>query len=273
MTDRYGLFGNPIRHSKSPEIHGAFARATGQDMSYELLEAPPDGFAAAVAAFRALGARGANVTMPFKLEAFALATDRSARCEVAGACNALRFDGDRVHGDNFDGVGLVNDIVRNLGVGLAGRRVLVLGAGGAARGALLPILDAGAARVVVANRSVDRALALRGRLAGHANVVAGGYGDLGGAAFDVVVNATSTSMRGERPPVPQSAFAPGCLAYDVVYGKGLSPFLALARDAGAGKLADGIGMLYEQAAEAFVWWRGVRPATRDLIAAHSVPLA
>ena len=273
MTDRYALFGHPVRHSKSPQIHGEFARASAQDMSYELIESPLDGFAAALAAFRAAGGRGANVTMPFKLEAFALATERSERGRLAGAVNALKFDGSRVLADNFDGVGLVNDIQSNQGVALSGRRVLLLGAGGAVRGALLPILEAGPDRVVVANRTVSKALALRGELAGYPNFAAGGYPELGGEAFDVVVNATSASMRGELPPVTRGAFAPKCLAYDVVYGKGLTPFLALARDAGAGKLADGVGMLVEQAAEAFAWWRGVRPATRGLIAALTLPLA
>ncbi len=273
MTDRYALFGHPVRHSKSPQIHGAFAQATGQDMSYELIEPPLDGFAPAVSAFRAAGGRGANVTMPFKLEAFALATERSERAQLAGAVNALRFDGDRIRGDNFDGVGLANDIERNQGVALAGRRVLLLGAGGAVRGALLPLLDAGPARLVIANRTVSKALELRRQVTGRPEFVAGGYPDLGSEAFDVVINATSASMRGELPPVTRAAFA-GCrLAYDVVYGKGLNPFLALARDAGAGKLADGVGMLVEQAAEAFAWWRGVRPATGEMIAALTVPLA
>lgn len=273
MTDRYALFGNPAKHSKSPQIHGAYARETAQDLIYEAIEAPTDGFAAAVQAFRDGGGRGANVTMPFKLEAFALATDRSERASRAGAVNALKFEGDRILAENFDGVGLVNDIERNLGFPLVGKRVLLMGAGGAARGALLPILEQRPAKLVLVNRTVAKATALRDEFAQSGNLVAVGYANLGNQAFDIVINATSASMRGELPPVARSAFAPGCLAYDLVYGKGLTPFLALAREAGAGRLADGVGMLVEQAAEAFYWWRGVRPQTRTMIDALSVPLA
>jgi len=273
MTDRYALFGNPAKHSKSPRIHSAYARETGQDLTYGIIEAPLDGFADAVASFRASGGRGGNVTMPFKLEAFALATDRSERALRAGAVNSLKFEGDRIVAENFDGVGLVNDIERNLGRTLAGKRVLLLGAGGAVRGALLPFLEQKPALLVIANRTVEKAKGLGREFAGLGPLETGGYGDLGNRAFDIVVNGTSTSMRGEQPPITRAAFAPGCLAYDVVYGKGLNPFLRLARDAGAGKLADGVGMLVEQAAEAFLWWRGVRPTTRAVIDELKVPLA
>jgi shikimate dehydrogenase len=272
MTDRYAIFGNPAKHSKSPTIHAAYARATGQDLTYEVIEAPVDGFAAAVAAFRASGGRGGNVTMPFKLEAFALATDLSERARLAGAVNTLKFDGDHIYADNVDGVGLVNDIQRNFGFPIAGRRVLLLGAGGAARGALLPILEQRPALLVVANRTVAKAKTLGEQFGRFGNLVTGGYSDLGDQTFDLVINATSASMRGELPPITRTAFAPGCLAYDLVYGRGLTPFLALARDAGAGRLADGVGMLVEQAAEGFAWWRGVRPETRAMIEALAVPL-
>lgn len=272
MTDRYALFGNPARHSKSPLIHGAYARATGQDLTYEVIEAPLDGFGAAVSAFRAAGGRGANVTMPFKLEAFALATEVSERARLAGAVNALKFEGEGIHADNFDGLGLVTDIEHNLGVSVRGRRVLLLGSGGAARGALLPILGKQPAQLVIANRIVAKATVLGEQFATYGNLAAGGYLDLGDRAFDLVINATSASMRGELPPVTHAAFERGCLAYDLVYGRGLTPFLALARDSGAGRLADGVGMLVEQAAEAFAWWRGVRPETRAMIDAISVPL-
>ena len=273
MTDRYALFGNPLGHSKSPRIHGAFARETGQDMIYETIEAPPGGFAPAVAAFRAAGGRGANVTMPFKLDAFALADDRSERAQRAGAVNALRFERGRILADNFDGVGLVNDIRSNQGVEIAGRRVLLMGAGGAVRGALLPLLAERPALLVVANRTVPKAQALGVQFAGLGPLEAGGYEDIGHRAFDLVINATSASMRGELPAVPATAFGKDCLAYDLVYGKGLSPFLRLAHAGGAGRLADGVGMLVEQAAEAFAWWRGVRPTTRQVIAELTVPLA
>ncbi len=273
MTDHYALFGNPVGHSKSPLIHGSFARATGQDMRYEVIEAPVDGFAMALAEFRTNGGRGANVTMPFKLEAFALATDPSERARLAGAVNALKFERDRIHADNFDGVGLVNDIQRNLGFPIEGRRVLLMGAGGAARGALLPILEQRPAQLVVANRTVAKAKALGEQFARFDGLVTSGYPDLGSQAFDIVINATSASMRGELPPVTRTAFAPDSLAYDLVYGRGRTPFLSLARDAGAIRLADGVGMLAEQAAEAFAWWRGVRPDTHAVIDMLSVPLA
>ena len=273
MTDRYALFGNPAKHSKSPTIHAAYARATGQDLTYEVIEAPVDGFAAAVAAFRASGGRGGNVTMPFKLEAFALANELSERARLAGAVNTLKFEDDVIRADNFDGVGLVNDIQGNLGFTIAGRRALMLGAGGAARGALLPLLEQRPAQLVVANRTVTKAKVLGEQFGKFGNLVTGGYSDIGEAPFDLVINATSTSMRGELPPITKSAFAPGAVAYDLVYGKGLTPFLHFARDAAAGRLADGVGMLVEQAAEGFHWWRGVRPDTREMIKALAVPLS
>jgi shikimate dehydrogenase len=273
MTDRYALFGNPAKHSKSPLVHAAYARETGQDMTYEVIEAPLDGFAAAISTFRASGGRGGNVTMPFKLEAFALATDLSERARIVGAVNTLKFEGSRIHADNFDGVGLVNDIQRNLGVAFGGKHVLVLGAGGAVRGALLPLLAQQPAEVVICNRHVDKAQLLASEVAGAGRVTPCGYGDLAGRGFDVVLNATSASLKGEMPPITRTVFGDRALAYDLVYGRGLTPFLELARDAGVSQVADGVGMLVEQAAEAFVWWRGVRPDTRAMIAALTVPLA
>jgi len=273
MTDRYAVFGKPVGHSKSPLIHGAFARDTGQDLAYEAIEPPLDGFAAAVAGFRAQGGRGLNVTMPFKLEAYALATDLSERARRAGAVNALKLEGGHIFAENFDGVGLVGDIQRNHGLALEGRRVLLLGAGGAARGALLPILERRPSLLVVANRTVEKAKALGDEFGGVGPLETGGYADLAERSFDIVINATSASMRGELPPVTSTAFTNGCLAYDLVYGRGLTPFLRLAHGSGAGQVADGVGMLVEQAAEAFLWWRGIRPATRALIDQLSVPLA
>lgn len=273
MTDRYALFGLPLGHTKSPLIHTGFARETGQDLTYEAIEAPADGFGAAVDRFRAEGGRGANVTLPFKVDAFAYATDLTERARLAGAVNCMKFDGARAIGENFDGLGLVNDIQRNLGRSMRSRRVLLMGAGGAARGALLPFLEQEPEVLAVANRTVAKAVALREQFPDRDNLIAGGYADFSGWAFDMVVNATSASLRGELPPVAPVNFSPGCLAYDLVYGKGLTPFLRVARDAGAGRLADGVGMLVEQAAEAFAWWRGVRPATRLLIEKLTVPLA
>jgi shikimate dehydrogenase len=272
MTDRYALIGNPVSHSKSPLIHAEFARLAGQDLTYETIEAPAGGFAATADAFRAAGGRGINVTLPFKLDAFDYATERNERARLAGAVNCMKFEDGRAIAENYDGVGLVNDIAVNLGCPMSGRRVLLLGAGGAARGALLPFLECTPALLVVMNRTLAKATALGEQFGSYGKLATGGYGDFEGEAFDIVVNATSASLRGELPPVRKTAFSAGCLAYDLVYGKGTTPFLKLAREAGAGKLADGIGMLVEQAAEAFVWWRGVRPATRPLIEKLAVPL-
>ena len=270
--DRYAVIGNPIAQSKSPLIHAAFAQAHGQVIEYTTLLATPDTFEATVRGFIAAGGRGMNVTAPFKLQAFALADDLSERARQAGAANALKFEGGRIVADNFDGIGLVADIQRNLGVALAGKRVLLLGAGGATRGALLPLLEQRPARITIANRDVARAAELVAALAPRGDVVTGGYADIGDQAFDVVVNATSASLRGELPPLATHAFAPGCLAYELAYGKGLTPFLRAARAAGAGRIADGVGMLAEQAAEAFAWWRGIRPHTRVIIERLTVPL-
>ncbi len=278
MSDRYAVIGHPIGHSQSPRIHGLFARATGQDMTYEAIDggAEPGGFERAVAAFRAAGGRGLNVTLPFKLAALQLADEASDEARVAGAANTLKFDGARVLARNTDGVGLVRDIEANLGVPLAARRVLILGAGGATRGVLLPIARAGAARILLANRTADKAQALARELTPHlAGVPLQGCGlhALAGAGvFDVVINATSASLDGAAPQVPAGAFAPGALAYEMVYGKGLTPFLRLAGAAGCSRLADGTGMLVEQAAESFAWWRGVRPDTAPVLAHLAVPL-
>lgn len=272
MTDRYAVIGNPVMHSKSPLIHAAFANDAGEDIEYGRIEAPADGFSAAVDAFRRAGGRGLNVTTPFKLDAFAMATDRSDRAQLAGAVNAMKFDGDRIRVENFDGVGLVNDIEGNLGCPMRDRRVLLLGAGGAARGALQPFLEQGPAVVVVANRTPAKAEALVREYRDHGPLAGCGYDDLRAERFDVVVNATSASLRGEPLPLPAGVYADGSLAYELVYGRGLTPFLRGARDAGVTRIADGVGMLVEQAALAFEWWRGVRPATRALIEQLTVPL-
>ena len=272
--DRYAVIGNPIAQSKSPLIHAAFAKAHGQTIEYTTLLASADSFVATVRGFIAAGGRGMNVTAPFKLQAFELADAATERAQRAGAVNAMKFDAGRILADNFDGIGLVADIQRNLGVALAGKRVLLLGAGGATRGALLPLLEQGPALLAIANRDLAKAEQLVAGLDGadRSRVVVACYGDLADERFDIVVNATSASLNGELPPLAQHVFAPGCLAYELVYGRGLTPFLRLARDAGATRLADGVGMLVEQAAEAFAWWRGVRPDTRPVIDKLTVAL-
>ncbi len=268
--DRYAVIGNPIAHSKSPWIHTAFARQTGQALRYEALLGPLDGFAASVHAFRTAGGRGMNVTVPFKLEAYALADRRTPRAEAAGAVNTLAFDPAGILGDNTDGAGLVRDLSANLGCAPAGRRILLLGAGGATRGALLPLLDSRPAALIIANRTVSKARALAGLFAVHAAGVAldaCGFDELAGERFDLVINATAASLAGELPPLPPGLYAEGALAYDMMYGRGDTPFMRAARADGAVRVADGLGMLVEQAAESFTLWRGLRPDSAPVLAA------
>jgi shikimate dehydrogenase len=269
--DRYAVIGNPIAHSKSPLIHAAFARQTGQQLRYEALLAPLDGFVATVQDFRRGGGLGLNVTVPFKLEAHALAGDHSARARAAGAVNTLAFRPDgAIFGDNTDGAGLVRDLGANLGCPLAGRAVLLLGAGGAARGVILPILGQHPARLVIANRTVAKAEELARQFAaerGGCALQASSFEALAGNRFDVVINATSASLADAAPPLPPDLYAPGALAYDMMYGKGDTPFLTAARADGATQRADGLGMLVEQAAESFLLWRGLRPDTAPVLAA------
>ena len=258
MSDRYAVIGNPVAHSRSPAIHAEFARATGQDIDYGRIEAPLGGFSQAVARFRAAGGKGLNVTLPFKHEAFAHCGRLSERARLAQAVNTMRFED--AFGDNTDGVGLIRDLCDNLGVVLEGKAVLLLGAGGAAQGVVGALLEAGARRVMIANRTLAKAQALARRFAGAG---ACGYAELGAERFDVVVNATSAGLSGESPALPD-ALLEHALAYDMMYGRE-TPFLAAARRAGA-RVSDGLGMLVEQAAESFFIWRGVRPATRPVLA-------
>ena len=262
IMDHYAVIGHPVEHSRSPYIHEAFARQTKQRLDYCALAAPLDGFKATVETFRDSGGSGANVTVPFKLEAWELATRLTARAQAAGAVNTLTFNGDIVLGDNTDGVGLVRDIIVNLACPLAGTRILLLGAGGAARGVILPLLHAKPTVLTVANRTLEKARELRDIFKDHTGptiFTAGGFSDLEGWEFDVVINATSASLKDEVPPLPIGIFAPNALAYDMFYGAGETAFLAAARNAGIDRLADGLGMLVEQAAESFTLWRGIRP--------------
>ena len=265
MTDHYAVVGNPVAHSRSPQIHAEFARQTGQAMDYIRLLAPLDGFAAEVAAFCARGGRGVNVTLPFKVEAFRFATRHSERAQHAQAVNTLKFESGQTLGDNTDGAGLVRDLECNLGLALAGRRVLLMGAGGAARGVLLPVLEGKPATLVIANRTRDKALALAQHFAQRGYCAGAGYPDLAGMQFDIVINATSASVSGDVPPLPPHIFAPQAFAYDMMYGKDDTPFMQFARAHGAARVANGIGMLVEQAAESFWLWRGVRPQTAPVI--------
>ncbi len=271
MTERYAVFGNPIAHSKSPEIHSAFAASLAQTIDYQKALAPLDDFAGAIRAFIAAGGKGANVTAPFKLEAIALATQKSENARRAGAANALKFEGDEIFAENFDGVGLVTDLQKNLGCALKGKRVLLLGAGGAARGAVLPILDEQPDVLVIANRTLTKGLALAEQFFGYGNVEAAAPEGLRDA-FDVVINSTSASLEGVCPEFAPKVLSANTLAYEMVYGKGLTPFLNMAQAHGVRSVADGVGMLVEQAAHAYHWWRGVRPETAQVISKMKVPL-
>lgn len=271
--DRYAVLGHPVAHSRSPAIHARFAAQTGQALDYDRLECPLDGFAAAVRAFAAGGARGCNVTVPFKFEALQLAGRASERARRAGAANVLGFDGPgpgQWWADNSDGIGLVRDIRRHAGVALEGARVLLVGAGGAAAGVLGPLLEAGVAGVMLANRTAARAEALvqsHADLArSHGATLAAAALQAPGEAFDVVLNASSSSLAGAAVPMPAAVLRPGTLAVDLMYGAAAAPFMAWARAHGAVP-RDGLGMLVEQAAEAFFLWRGVMPDTAPVLAA------
>ncbi|MFA6921529.1 MAG: shikimate dehydrogenase [Gallionella sp.] len=270
MTDRYAVIGHPISHSKSPLIHTLFAEQTcpeqgrraGEDISYAAIEAPLDGFAATIERLRGEGYKGCNITVPFKFEAFRIATELSDRAQAAQAVNTLSFEGEKIIGDNTDGAGLVRDIEQNFGVSLLGKRVLLMGAGGAAYGVVLPLLATGAT-LSIANRTPDKAIELANNFP-DAAISGGSYADLAGLQFDLIINATSAGLTNSEVPLPKGIFAPGALAYDMMYGRE-TPFMKFARSEGA-QLADGLGMLIEQAAEAFYIWRGLRPDTAPVIA-------
>lgn len=266
MSDRYAVIGNPIAHSKSPRIHALFAGQTGQDIRYEAIRAEPGGFAGAMADFRQAGGKGLNVTVPFKQEAWRLADERSERADIAHAVNtlALREDG-RLYGDNTDGVGLLRDLTQNAGLELTGKRILVLGAGGAVRGVLQPLLEQRPAELVIANRTVERAVELASAFEPLGNVAGCGFEDLDGARADVVINGTSASLQGKVPPLPDDLLGRQAACYDMMYGAEPTAFMQWADEHGATHISDGLGMLVEQAAESFFVWRGVMPETRPVI--------
>jgi len=264
MTDKYAVVGNPVSHSKSPVIHKMFAEQTGQDISYEAIEAPLDGFSNTIQRLRNEGYKGCNITVPFKHEAYKLANEHSGRARAAHAVNTFLFQDDIILGDNTDGVGLVTDIEQNLHCKFLFKRVLLMGAGGAAHGVIWHLFNAGAA-IIIANRSMDKAEQLAAEFEGYGTVFAKSYEALAGQQFDIVINATSSSLTDSLPPLPNGLFKPGALAYDMMYGK-QTPFLRFAQEQGADQLADGLGMLVEQAAVAFHKWRGVSPNTAPVIA-------
>jgi shikimate dehydrogenase len=268
MTDQYAVIGNPISHSQSPIIHGAFARSVDQHISYERILAPLDKFCETVDEFRQRGGRGANVTAPFKFDAFQYATRLTDRASASGAVNTLTFDREDVVGDNTDGIGLTRDITANLGVTITDARVLLLGAGGAAFGVVSALLDQSPQLLAIANRTHEKAVALA-RKYPRANVIAINTNDLPGQQFNLIINATSVGLNTDRndalSPVSPNCFATNSVAYEMLYAKGETAFARGAKAAGA-RVADGVGMLVEQAAEAFFVWRGVRVNTADVIA-------
>ena len=266
---RYAVMGNPIAHSRSPQIHAAFAAQTGIRLTYERILVDLGGFAQAVGNFRATGGDGLNVTVPFKRDAFRLVERLTERARRAGAVNTLVFGRDGVLGDNTDGAGLVRDLQHNLGCAVHGRSVLLLGAGGAARGVLGPLLDATPSRLWVANRTLDKAADMVAAFA-HANLRAVPFAETAGAPFDIVINATAASLAQAAPPLPAGCFAAEGVAYDMMYGED-TPFMQLARAQGVTRVYDGLGMLVEQAAEAFLLWHGVRPATATVMTALRKP--
>ncbi|HEY9181809.1 MAG TPA: shikimate dehydrogenase [Gammaproteobacteria bacterium] len=266
VPDRYGVVGHPVEHSRSPLIHTVFARQTGQNLTYELLDCEPAAFETAVRGFGAAGGKGLNVTLPHKEAAFELCDEHSDAARLAGAVNTISIDAGRLHGDNTDGVGFIRDVTVNQRQPLMGRRIVVLGAGGAARGVLGPLLAEQPAEIVVANRTLDRAEQLVAAFGRHPRLRAASFAELANLPpFDVLVNATSAGLKGEAPPFPTSLVGPESFCYDLVYGSNDTPFVTWALAQGAARAVQGWGMLVEQAAESFWIWRGVRPDTRQLL--------
>ncbi|MHB1678612.1 MAG: shikimate dehydrogenase [Sulfuriferula sp.] len=266
MTERYAVIGNPIAHSQSPLIHAVFARQTGQDLTYERLLAPLTGFAATLRQFQIEGGRGVNVTVPFKEVACQLADELTPRAHLAQAANTLIFTDTGILADNTDGAGLITDLRRNLNYPLARKRILLMGAGGAARGVIAALLAEQPLLLVIANRTISRAITLQQHFAPYGIVEACDYAALQGMSFDCVINATAASLSGASIALPDTLFAPGSLAYDMMYGDQATSFLHFAQLHGAAQCADGLGMLVEQAAIAFHLWRKVHPQTQPVIA-------
>jgi len=276
MTDRYAVFGNPVAHSRSPEIHAAFAQQTVQDLSYEKIEAPLDGFEKALYEFRSQGGKGCNITLPFKHDAYTACDELSKRAQRAGAVNTILFRegdrlfGDTVFGDNTDGIGLVRDLTHNLGISLAEKRILVLGASGAARGALQPLLDEEPSALFITNRTAVKAQELAQEFHDYpenkdTDLAGGGFADIPTEPFGVIINATSASVSGEVPDIPASVIGGQSCCYDMYYAQQATAFMVWAESNHASQIHDGLGMLVEQAAASFESWRGVRPDTGPVI--------
>lgn len=264
MTDQYAVIGNPIEHSKSPLIHARFAQQTGQDMQYIRLLGDRDNFAGDVREFASQGGCGLNVTVPFKEQAYAMADSLSERAQRAGAVNTLLLDAGRIAGDNTDGIGLVRDLGCNHSFNFAGSRILLLGAGGASRGVLFPLLEEKPASITIANRTLSKAQNLAA-MAASSQVQACGFDALADQSFDLIINGTAAGLKGEVPPIPATCLAPGGWTYDMMYASEPTTFVCWGQTQKAGKALDGLGMLVEQAAESFRLWRGVMPDTESVI--------
>ncbi|MCW9031130.1 MAG: shikimate dehydrogenase [Gammaproteobacteria bacterium] len=263
--DGYAVMGNPISHSKSPSIHTLFAEQTQQSILYTAIHVDLGGFTQAVGNFAASGGKGLNVTVPFKQEAWQLVTERSERAERAGAVNTIKFMDGKVYGDNTDGVGLVNDLTINNGIELKNKNILLMGAGGAARGVLVPLLKQQPASLFIANRTPDKAKDLADAFADLGSVEGGGYESLTDKKFDIIINATAASLQGELPPLPDTLLNNNASCYDMMYSAKATPFMNWATEHKAVKVLDGLGMLVEQAAESFYIWRNVKPETKVVI--------
>ncbi len=265
--DRYGVIGNPVEHSKSPQIHTAFARQTGEQLDYSKITCEPDAFNDCVRAFRDAGGKGLNVTLPFKQQAFELADDISGRARLAGAVNTLTFSEDgEIHADNTDGAGLTNDLKRNLGLELRNMDILILGAGGAVRGVLGPLLAEHPRHIVIANRTLEKAILLADQFSNIGQIQGCDYQELGTQAFDLVINGTSMGLTGGMPELPENLLKSNATVYDMAYGDDATVFQTWGETRGARLSANGLGMLVEQAAESFYLWRGIRPQTGPVLA-------
>jgi len=266
-VDQYGVFGHPVGHSLSPFIHSVFARETDQQMTYRAYDVAPEALSERVHSFFAEGGRGLNVTLPHKVAAVEVVQELTARAAHAAAVNTLARQDDGILGDNTDGIGLVHDLCDNLGLIITQRRLLVLGAGGATRGVLAPLLGLEPAIVVIANRTPERAEALAAAFADLGITQGVGFAYVGDTPFDLIINATAASLSGDIPPIPEGAIGPRTVCYDLAYGRSAMAFVRWAQESGCARAVQGLGMLVEQAAESFRLWRGVRPQTAQLIAA------
>ncbi len=264
-ADAYGVMGNPIGHSKSPQIHSLFARQTGQRIVYDAILVDHGGLAQACGNFQAAGGKGLNITVPFKQDAWRWVDKRSERAQMAGAVNTIRFEADgSSYGDNTDGVGLIRDLQAN-GIELKGRRILLMGAGGAVRGVLQPLLQQFPLEILLVNRTLDKAQHLAADFTNLGQLRVSSYQDLPAQSFDVIINGTAASLQGDLPPLPDKVISSDSICYDMMYGPGPTQFLQWCQARGAQRYLDGLGMLVEQAAESFFLWRGVRPETRSVV--------